>query len=59
MTNITKIMKLLIPLYPHLAYECLELLNCKDVDYYLKSDKFTRRLSLQYKLMVKQGILLA
>ena len=30
--NITKIMKLLIPFTPHLAYECLELLKCKDID---------------------------
>ena len=28
--NITKIMKLLIPFTPHLAYECLELLKCKN-----------------------------
>ena len=25
-------MKLLIPFTPHLAYECLELLKCKDID---------------------------
>ena len=30
--NIIKIMKLMIPLVPHLAHECLELLNCKTVD---------------------------
>ena len=36
LTNMTKIMKLLIPFTPHLAYECLELLNCKDVDYWPK-----------------------
>ena len=28
--NLTKIMKLLIPFVPHLANECLDLLNCKD-----------------------------
>ena len=27
--NITKVMKLMIPFTPHLAYECLELLDCK------------------------------
>ena len=27
--NITKIMKLMLPFTPHLAYECLEMLNCK------------------------------
>ncbi len=30
--NITKVMKLMIPLTPHLAYECLELLNCTSVN---------------------------
>ena len=30
--NITKIMKLLIPFAPHLAYECLETLKCKTVN---------------------------
>ena len=30
--NITKIMKLLIPFTPHLAYECLELLKCEDIN---------------------------
>ena len=30
--NITKIMKLLIPFTPHLAYECLETLKCKTVN---------------------------
>ena len=30
--NIIKIMKLMIPLVPHLAHECLELLSCKTVD---------------------------
>jgi leucyl-tRNA synthetase len=28
--NTVKIMKLMIPLIPHLAYECLELLGCKE-----------------------------
>ena len=30
--NIIKIMKLMIPFTPHLAYECLELLNCKTIN---------------------------
>ena len=30
--NLTKIMKLMIPFTPHIAYECLELLNCKNID---------------------------
>ena len=28
--NITKVMKLMIPFVPHIANECLELLNCKN-----------------------------
>ena len=31
-SNITKIMKLMMPFTPHLANECLELLKCKSVD---------------------------
>ena len=27
-----KVMKLMIPFIPHLAYECLELLNCRTTD---------------------------
>ena len=34
--NITVIMKLMIPFTPHLAYECLELLNCKNPDIWPK-----------------------
>ena len=30
--NFVKIVKLMIPFTPHLAHECLELLNCKTVD---------------------------
>ncbi len=30
--NLTKIMKLMIPFTPHLAHECLEILNCKTVN---------------------------
>ena len=30
--NITKIMKLMIPFTPHLAFECLEMLKCKNVN---------------------------
>ena len=30
--NITKIMKLMIPFTPHLAYECLTILGCKSMD---------------------------
>ena len=36
---ITKIMKLMIPFVPHLAYECLELHNCKTKDQWPKVDK--------------------
>ena len=37
--NLTKIMKLMIPFTPHLAYECLELLKCKTTDNWPKIDK--------------------
>ena len=30
--NIIKMMKLMIPFTPHLAHECLEFLNCKDLN---------------------------
>ena len=29
--NLIKVMKLMIPFTPHIAYECLELLKCKDI----------------------------
>ena len=32
-------MKLMIPLTPHLAYECLDLLSCKDVNIWPDFDK--------------------
>ena len=31
-TNLIKIMQLLVPFTPHLAYECLEILKCKEFD---------------------------
>ena len=37
--NIIKIMKLMIPFTPHLAYECLELLNCNTVHIWPKIGK--------------------
>ena len=37
--NLIKIMKLMIPFTPHLANECLELLNCKTVDKWPAIDK--------------------
>ena len=37
--SMIKILKLLIPFTPHLASECLELLNCKDTDNWPKIDK--------------------
>ena len=30
--NLIKVMKLMIPFTPHIAYECLELLKCKDIN---------------------------
>ncbi len=37
--NLIKIMKLMIPFTPHLAHECLVILNCKDVKEWPKIDK--------------------
>ncbi len=37
--NIIKIMKLMVPFVPHLAYECLELHDCKTMDQWPKIDK--------------------
>ena len=37
--NIIKIMKLMLPFTPHLAHECLELLNCKSVNRWPEIDK--------------------
>ncbi len=37
--NITKIMIIMIPFIPHLANECLEGLNCKNIDNWPKVDK--------------------
>jgi len=37
--NMILVMKLMIPFTPHLAYECLELLNCKTSDKWPKIDK--------------------
>ena len=37
--NIIKIMKLMIPFVPHLAYECLELHQCQDTQDWPKIDK--------------------
>ncbi len=31
-SSLIKFMKLMIPFTPHLAYECLEVFNCKDID---------------------------
>ena len=37
--NITKIMKIMIPFTPHLAYECLEMLKCTSIEQWPKIDK--------------------
>jgi leucyl-tRNA synthetase len=37
--NIIKIMKLMLPLTPHLANECLELLDCKTINQWPEIDK--------------------
>jgi len=40
-TNMIKIMKLMIPFTPHLAYECLTNLNCKELNQWPKVNKKT------------------
>ena len=37
--NLTKIMKLMLPFTPHLAHECLALLNCTSVKEWPEIDK--------------------
>ena len=37
--NLVKMMKLMIPFTPHLAHECLELFDCKDVNDWPKIDR--------------------
>ena len=39
--SIVKIMKLMIPFTPHLAYECLELHNCKSLNKWPEREKNT------------------
>ncbi len=48
--NLTKIMKLLIPFTPHLAYECLENLKCKTVN---KWPEIKRDIISEIKLAVQ------
>ena len=51
-TNIIKkIMKLMIPFIPHLAHECLELLNCKTINKWPKIDK--KNIEQQVKLAIQ------
>ena len=49
-TNIVKILKSLIPFIPHLAHECLELLNCKTIS---KWPKIEENIERQVKLAVQ------
>ena len=49
--NLTNIMKLMIPFTPHLAYECLELLNCKTYDTWPIIDK--KNLLNQVKIAIQ------
>ena len=49
--NIIKVMKLMIPFTPHLAYECLDLFNCKDINQWPDFDK--KRLLNDIKLAVQ------
>ncbi len=49
--NLTKIMKLMIPFTPHLAYECLELLDCKSINKWPEIDK--KNLKEEIKMAVQ------
>ena len=45
-------MKLLLPLVPHLANECLHILNCKDINIWPKIDE-KKLEDMQIKLVVQ------
>ena len=49
--NLSKIMKLMIPFTPHLAYECLELLDIKSTNKWPEIDKkiWKKKLKWQFK----------
>ena len=49
-TNVIKILKLLIPFIPHLAHECLELLDCKSIDIW---PEISKNIEQQVKLAVQ------
>ena len=48
--NITKIMKLMVPFAPHIAHECLEMLNCKNAD---KWPKIEESISNEINLVIQ------
>ena len=49
--NIINILKTMVPFVPHIANECLELMNCENLDKWPKIDK--TKLSEQVKLAVQ------
>ena len=60
-TNLIKLMKILVPFTPHIAYECLEMLGTKEIKTWPKVDtKLIKqeKLKWQFKLTVKQEMLL-
>ncbi len=59
-TNVIKIMKLMIPFTPHLAYECLELLNCKNADQWpnIETSNVTERIKFAVQINGKTRAIL-
>ena len=51
-SNIEKVMKLMIPFTPHLANECLEVLNSKDTNKWLKLKELLNNLKINIVVQV-------
>ncbi len=52
LSNIEKVMKLMIPFAPHLSYECLELLKCKQMDKWPVIDKKNTKEDIKIAIQV-------
>ena len=58
-TNLIKMLKLMIPFTPHLAYECLDILNCKDNNSwpkFIKNETSTINLTVQINGKTRDNI---
>ena len=51
-SSLIKIMKLMIPFTPHLAHECLEFLNCKEINNWpeVNSEEFSEEIKLAVQI---------